>query len=129
MPTIAIIGYGAIAEAVCARLADHDDLEIGVVVAKPGGDARARRIFGETVEIAHDLAEVRTAVDLFVDCAGHSALRQHGANVLVRGIDLITVSSGALADADLCAALVAAARRPKTATRLARVAGRSEARP
>ena len=110
MQTIAIIGYGAIAEAVHAYLVDLDDIKIGVVIARPGGDARARRIFGETVEIAHGLDEVTAGVDLFVDCAGHSALRQHGADVLVRGIDLITVSSGALADADLYAGLVAAAR-------------------
>jgi aspartate dehydrogenase len=110
MQTIAIIGYGAIAEAVGAYLAELDDVEIGVVIAKPGGDERARRVFGETVEIAYDPAEIRTKVDLFVDCAGHSALRQHGADLLVRGIDLITVSSGALADADLYAGLVAAAR-------------------
>lgn len=110
MQTIAIIGYGAIAEAVRAYLVDRDDVKIGVVIARPGGDARARRIFGETIEIAHGLDEVTTAVDLFVDCAGHSALRQHGADILVRGIDLITVSSGALADADLHAGLVAAAR-------------------
>ena len=110
MRTIAIIGYGTIAAAVRAHLADLDGLEIGVVIAKPSADARVRRIFGETVEIAHDVAGVNTEVDLFVDCAGHSALRQHGADVLARGVDLVTVSSGALADADLYARLVAAAR-------------------
>jgi aspartate dehydrogenase len=110
MHTIAIIGYGAIAEAVCAHLVEHDDVEIGVVITKPGGGARARRIFGETVEMARNVAEVTTVVDLFVDCAGHPALRQHGPDILARGIDLVTVSSGALADRDLYADLVAAAR-------------------
>ena len=110
MHTIAIIGYGTIAEAVCAHLVEHDHVEIGVVITKPDGGARARRIFGETVEIARNVAEVTTVVDLFVDCAGHSGLRQHGADVLGRGIDLITVSSGALADTELYASLVAAAR-------------------
>jgi aspartate dehydrogenase len=119
MQTIAIIGYGAIAEAVRAHLVELDDVEIGVVIAKPGGDARARRVFGETVEIAHDLAGVRTGADLFVDCAGHSALRQHGADVLHRGIDLITVSSGALADAELYAGLVTAARAGGAQLRIA----------
>lgn len=110
MRTIAIIGYGAIAEAVRAHLAGFDDVEIGVVIARPRGAARARRIFGDTVEIVHDVADVATRVDLVAECAGHSALRQHGANVLARGLDLVTVSSGALADTDLYEALVAAAR-------------------
>ena len=110
MQTIGIIGYGAIAGAVRAHLADRDDVNIGVVIVKPDGDARARRVFGETVEIAHGLDEVKTGVDVFADCAGHSALRQHGAGLLVQGFDLISVSAGALADAELYAELVAAAR-------------------
>lgn len=40
-------------------------------------------------------------VDHIIDCGGHAALREHGAAILRRGTDLITVSLGALADPEL----------------------------
>jgi aspartate dehydrogenase len=110
MRTIAIIGCGAIGEAVAGYLADHDFIEIAVALIEPGMDSRARDVFGEDVEIAHSIDDVSTQVDLAVDCAGHPALRQHGEAILARGINLVSVSSGALADAELYDRLVAAAR-------------------
>ena len=118
MQTIAIIGCGAIGEAVAGYLADHEGVVIGVVIIKPGKDSRARELFGEDVEIAHTIDDVVTRVDLAVDCAGHPALRQHGEAVLSRGIDLVSVSSGALADARLYERLAAAARRGGTQLRV-----------
>ncbi len=44
------------------------------------------------------VADLPLDIDLMVDCAGHGALIAHGAAILERGIDLITVSLGALAD-------------------------------
>lgn len=111
MQTIAIIGCGAIGEAVAGYLKDHVDVRIGVAIVNEGRDDRARAIYGEHIEVAHDMGDVRAPVDIVVDCAGHPALRQHGAAVLTRGMDLITVSSGALADPELYASLEAAARR------------------
>ena len=110
MQTIAIIGCGAIAEAVAGYLVDHDDVELRVVIARPGGDRRAHDLYGPSVETASSFQEVTSQVDLAVDCAGHEALREHGETVLSQGINLITVSSGALADAGLYDRLVAAAR-------------------
>jgi len=111
MQTIAIIGCGAIGEAVAGYLAEYDDIDIGVAIIEEGMDSRAREVFGEDVEIVHKIDAVSTEVDLAVDCAGHPALRQHGEAVLSRGINLVSVSSGALADADLYDRLAAAARR------------------
>lgn len=48
--------------------------------------------------------------DLVVECAGHEALAQHGEAVLSAGIDLMVVSAGALADPELYAKLLNAAR-------------------
>jgi aspartate dehydrogenase len=118
MQTIAIIGCGAIGEAVARYLGDHDSIELGVVIVRPGGDRRARDVFGADVTIASSFDDVSGPVDLAVDCAGHPALRQHGAAVLSRGINLITVSSGALADAGLYDRLVAAARAGGTQLRV-----------
>ncbi|MGI9223516.1 MAG: aspartate dehydrogenase [Woeseiaceae bacterium] len=110
MLTIAIIGGGAIGEAVAGYLLDHDDVEISVAIVKPGADSRARAVFGDAVEVVNSIDDVSTRVDLAVDCAGHPALRQHGEAILSRGIDLVSVSSGALADAGLYDTLAAAAQ-------------------
>jgi aspartate dehydrogenase len=111
MQTIAMIGCGAIGEAVAGYLAEHDNVEIGVVIVNQGRESRARDVFGTDVEIATGFDDVTTRIDLAVDCAGHPALRQHGEAVLSRGINLITVSSGALADIGLYDKLAAAAKR------------------
>jgi aspartate dehydrogenase len=73
-------------------------------------ESRAREVFGDKVEIALHIDEISVQIDLVADCAGHPALRQHGAAILSRGIDLVSVSSGALADTALHDRLVAAAR-------------------
>lgn len=111
MQTMAIIGCGAIAEAVASYLAKHENTGIGVAIVNRGRDSRAREVFGEDVEIAYSIDDVSTAVDRALDCAGHRALRQHGEAVLSRGVDLVSVSAGALADKDLHERLVAAAKR------------------
>ena len=110
MQSIAIIGCGAIGEAVGAYLANSDNVEIGVAIVNPGREARAREIYGKNTEVAHAIGNVGTTIDVAVDCAGHPALRQHGEAILARGIDLITVSSGALADTELLTQLQAASR-------------------
>ena len=111
MQTIAIIGSGAIGEAVAGYLADHESIAIGVAVVEPGMESRGQDIYGQRVEVVANFADANTAVDLAVDCAGHPALRQHGEAVLSHGVNLVTVSSGALADAALFDRLAAAATR------------------
>lgn len=111
MQTIAIIGYGAIGEAVADYLAHYDGVEIGVAIVKPGNEFRARNLFGDDIEVVSEIDDVTTRLDLAVDCAGHAALRQHGEGILSRGVDLLSVSSGALADAGLYDRLSAAAQR------------------
>jgi aspartate dehydrogenase len=118
MQTIAIIGCGAIAEAVAGYLADHDSVAIGAALIEPGMDSRAREVFGEDIEIAYVVSDVSAQMDLAVDCAGHPALRQHGEAVLAGGTNLVSVSSGALADADLYERLAAAAQQGGTQLRV-----------
>lgn len=119
MQTIAMIGSGAIGQAVAGYLAGHPDVDIAVAIAGPGGDARTRAAFGEAVDVVGNVDEIAMRVDLAVDCAGHAALRQHGAALLSRGIDLVSVSSGALADAVLYDRLAAAARLGGSQLRIA----------
>ncbi len=110
MQTIAIIGCGAIGEAVARYLDDYDDVRVAVAIIERGMESRAHDVFGDDVEIAYGIDDVSIDLDLAADCAGHPALRQHGAGLLASGIDLVSVSSGALADADLYETLAAAAR-------------------
>lgn len=118
MKLITVIGCGAIGEAVVRYLADHDDVAVAAAIVEPGTDARARDMFGSDVQIAYDFDSVSADVDLAADCAGHPALRQHGEAILSSGTDLVSVSSGALADADLYERLAAAARRGGSQLRL-----------
>ncbi len=111
MQNIAIIGSGAIAEAVNRYLQDEQDILICAAIIEPGMEERARSVFGADVDIVLETSELSSDIDLAVDCAGHPALRQHGAAVLSSGIDLVTVSSGALADGDLLDSLADAARQ------------------
>jgi aspartate dehydrogenase len=110
MQTLLIIGCGAISAAVARYLASNHAVRIGAAIIEPGTEQQAREVFGADVATGHDIDAISIPIDLAVDCAGHPALRQHGAAILSRGADLITVSSGALGDAALYEELTTAAR-------------------
>ncbi len=101
MQTIAIIGCGAIGQAVAGYLTKVENTSIGVAIVEPGMESQARSVFSNVVEVTTNIGDVSTQIDLAVDCAGHPGLRQHGEAILAQGVNLITVSSGALADAAL----------------------------
>ena len=95
---LGIIGKGAIAGYVTAAIAKQPGVTLaGRVLRQAEGDAVA------------DVADL-PPVDLLIDCAGHAGLAQHGAAALALGVDVLTLSLGALADADLEHALTRAAR-------------------
>ncbi|MEY8840552.1 aspartate dehydrogenase, partial [Cribrihabitans sp. XS_ASV171] len=102
---IGIIGEGAIGRYVAETLRGTG-LGPRVLLTRSGPVGAA-----EGVERVRSAAELPGDTDLMVDCAGHAALAQHGPAILERGIDLITVSLGALADPKLEAALTDTARR------------------
>jgi aspartate dehydrogenase len=99
---IAIIGHGAIAEYVRAQLPKYDIHEVTQIV-RPGKEAR-----GDIPRVSN-LGDLKEKPELIVDCAGHAALAAHGPVALELGIDVLTVSLGALADAGLDSKLRAAA--------------------
>lgn len=110
MLEIALIGYGAIAGYVAEKLKPHSDVTITDAICKPGRQAAAGELYGPDIRLCTSAGEISGDVRLAVDCAGHPGLREHAPALLRRGIDVISVSSGALADADTAAALDAAAR-------------------
>lgn len=103
---IAIIGHGAIAQYVRARLAELDIEEVAEIV-RPGKEIAPN---GAAPKIS-DLRELPMQPDLIVECGGHAALAAHGPVALGMGIDVLTVSLGALADHVLEAELNKAAKR------------------
>jgi aspartate dehydrogenase len=58
-------------------------------------------------------AMLRARPTVVVEAAGHSALRDYGSEILKRGIDLVTLSAGALADDVLRDELTSTANRNK----------------
>ncbi len=99
---IAIIGTGAIAGHVRGALAATPHTVKAVLV-------RPERVPEAPGRFVGSAAALPDGLDAVIDCAGHDALRAHGAAILERGLDLVSVSVGALADAGLSARLEAAA--------------------
>jgi aspartate dehydrogenase len=110
MLRVGLIGHGAIAQHVAARLpalGAHLDL----VLTRPGRADAARAALGDVVIGQGGRDDLP---DIMVDCAGHAGLIEHGPAILHAGVPLITLSLGALADAGLQKALNAAAHSGKT---------------
>ncbi len=106
---IGIIGTGAIGRFVHDELTNRGFSVAALLVRVPRIEALTLEYPGlECVASADDLPD---DIDHMIDCAGHAALRAHGPGILRRGIDLTTVSIGALADSDLYRELDEAARQ------------------
>lgn len=105
-----LIGYGPIARYFAAEVARRNDVRLIAVICREGREDAARAALGNDLEVLTDARELVAAEGIVVlDCAGHQGLRAHGETVLRTGVDLITLSVGALSDADLLARLLAAA--------------------
>lgn len=111
MLKVLMIGYGAVAAYAASRLSAHDSVSVDWGLARAGREAAASAALGEGVQIITETADLTGPVDIAVDCAGHQGLAAHGPDLLARGIDVITVSVGALADAGLASDLEAAAKK------------------
>lgn len=105
---IALIGNGAISGFVQQALADKG-VAIEALIVRKGKEASGQ------VSRVEDLPPV----DLLVDCAGHAGLAQHGPEALSRGLDVVTVSIGALADETLVKKLTEAAQAGQATLHLA----------
>ena len=109
---IAIIGTGAIASYVRDAIAKTPHT-IAAFLVRPESVSEA------PVRLVGSVAALPDELDLVIDCAGHGALREHGTAVLERGLDLVSVSIGALADTELSGELEAAAARGNARLHLA----------
>lgn len=100
---IGLIGNGAIASYVQQALEQRPHRVDSILVRQARVAENPQIHVGSVQDFADDL-------DLVIDCAGHAALAEHGPAVLARGIDLVTVSLGALADETIFQSLTTAAR-------------------
>lgn len=125
MKRIAMIGYGAIARIMMAKLAEHDPagaVKIAGVLVRPAYADATRAALGAQIPVVTEIdALIRFTPNIVVECAGQGAVAQYGEAVLRAGIDLMVISTGALADDALRERLVAAAHA--TARRLVLPAG------
>lgn len=114
---VGLIGLGAIGMTVARMARDAHGSEIAVVGALVRDRARQRS--GPVPPLVATVDElIALRPDVVVDAAGHESLRAHGAEVLRAGIDLITVSAGALADPITCDLLLRAAADGKARIRI-----------
>ncbi|MBE0455224.1 MAG: aspartate dehydrogenase [Roseovarius sp.] len=101
---IGLIGEGAIGRYVAQTLS-AEKAGPHVTLVRP---ARLNETQG--LQRVARVADLPDDIDLMIDCAGHAALMCHGPAILERGMDLITVSVGALADRKLEQELTRAAK-------------------
>lgn len=115
---IGIIGKGAISQFVARELSATGHMISAYLLRENPSREQNRSDLGDAV-CATSVAGLPTDLDVVIDCAGHAALREHGCSVLEAGIDLVTVSCGALADQGLSDRLQAAAENNGTNVYLA----------
>ncbi|WP_171125489.1 MULTISPECIES: aspartate dehydrogenase [unclassified Ruegeria] len=109
---IGMIGNGAIAQYVSSGLAAREH-HLGAVLMRPD---RVRQGAGLEIGSVNDLP---SGIDLVIDCAGHEALACLGPQILARGVNMITVSLGALADPKVSEALSLSAKEGNAKLHLA----------
>ena len=93
---VALIGAGAIARTIADYAAVHRTFEVVAVLSR--AIARDASRWPASLLVANRLAMLERKPNLVVECASHSAVREHVPAILEQGIDAIVASSGALAD-------------------------------
>lgn len=109
MKKIMMIGYGAMAKEVIARL--PEGVEVGWILARAAHHAAIAAAFGGRVQALTHPEQCLQRPDLVLECASQQAVAEFGEAVLQRGWPLALISTGALADAALQQRLQQVCRR------------------
>lgn len=111
---VGLIGFGAIGLSIVNawREADVAGHRLSTVLVRPRQTEAARAAVGNDVRVTSSADEfLAQPLDVAVEAAGHDAVLEPGERVLARGIDLMLLSVGSLADASTFTRLQAAADR------------------
>jgi aspartate dehydrogenase len=108
---VCLIGFGAIGQAIYARLADHARLRVAHVVVR---EERVMEVQSQLREGTQAVSQVPPETQLVLECAGHSALVAHVLPALKRGVECAVLSVGALAELGLPEQLAQAATQGGT---------------
>lgn len=121
---LCLIGYGAIGQALLARLAGQAAIRVTHVVVRAGRVAETQAAL-DRLQATHDNLPPIRAVEklpagatLALECAGHSALTSHVIAALQQGCECAVLSVGALAEPGLPEQLEAAAKHGNTQVHL-----------
>ena len=113
---VAIIGFGAIGRAVVSALRPIEETNVSspqviAVLLKPHQVISAKQILPEKVSVVTQIDELlKQKPSLVVECAGQQAVRDCAHAVLKSGVDLMVISTGALATPGAFDALAETAR-------------------
>jgi len=108
--SVGLIGYGGIARDILSALRGTESgVEIAGALCRPGRADNARSAL-PGIHIVETLdALLACEPEVVAEVAGQKAVAEYGPNVLLRGVDLLVISIGALAEPKLLKALKEAA--------------------
>lgn len=116
MLDVVLIGYGAIGQAICRRLAGSARVNVTHVVVRPQRIVEVQAALGRTA--VKVVSEIPAGTKLALECAGHEALGAHVLGALEKGVECAVMSVGALSEKGLPEKLEAAAAQGKTQVHL-----------
>lgn len=115
MKKVALIGYGAIARIALQKIEEHDtDKHIKVVgvLVRENRKEEARAALDNSIAVVTSIEDlIRLSPNIIAECAGQGSINEYGEAVLTAGIDLIIISTGALADDNLRNSLTSICKR------------------
>jgi predicted dinucleotide-utilizing enzyme len=114
--TVALIGYGAIGSVLATGLiAARDGPRLVGVMVRPAQAEAVRAALPEQAIVTGMADLLALSPDLVVECAGQGAVREHAADILGDGADLMIASTGALAEPGLLERLAGVAKSNRRA--------------
>lgn len=109
--TIVLLGHGAIAKYVDKQIQSLDGIHITAMICRETSLDRALDFAQGRFAVYTAISQLDSTPDLVVDCAGHSGLMSHAPDALQQGIDVLSISSGALASQEMADKLDKSARQ------------------